>query len=134
MFAGNIKTTANDICRDKGTHTIVDSNPTLFPNRRGVGREAVQPILYTMETSLATCSDGMREGEGIVEAKLTPEILLVGREHKDDTDTRNGTLESFERAHQNGSSANWQELFGQVCAHAQPLASGNDDNRLFLLP
>jgi len=128
VVVGCIKTTANDISRDKGAHAIVDSNQTLLPYRRGIGRDAVQPILHTMETSLATSSDRMSEGEGMAEAKLTPEILLVGREYQDDMNTRNGTLESFERAHQYGFSADRQELFGQVCTHAQTLASGDNNS------
>ena len=58
-----------------------------------------------METSLATSDDRMWEGEGMADAKLTPKRLLVGREHKDDMNISNGTLECFKCAHQYWYSA-----------------------------
>ena len=80
-----------------------------------------------METRGASRDYGVWQGEGVAEAEFLPEWLVVGWQHQDEVDAGDGTLKSHERVHQHGPPADGQELLGQVGAHAQTFASGNDD-------
>ena len=47
-------------------------------------RELAQPRAYGVEARSATRGDAMREGEVMLSAKLSPEVLLLGGEHEDE--------------------------------------------------
>ena len=79
-----------------------------------------------MEARRATVGNGVREREMVLAAEVVPKILLILGEHQNETNTGDGTLKGFERVHQHRASANGQELLGQVSAHTQPLAAGDN--------
>jgi hypothetical protein len=69
----------------------------------------------------------VRHTEVILPAQLLPIGLMVAGKHENNLYGRVAGMERVERVHQHGTSFDGDKLLGQLTAHAEALASSDDN-------
>ena len=123
LLACHLKASVDDIHRDERAHAVVESH-----NAVGIVGDEGKSIAGALETGGATVGKDMGNGEMILLAELVPVFLLILRQHDDYLHVSIVGMEALDGAHENGATANRQELLGYIGAHARAMASGNNDS------
>ena len=109
-----------DFGGDKRTHTVV------YPDEGALTVDQCQSVGNGMEACRSAVGEGVRDVKCVFVAEVLPIVLHVFWEYQNDVHGWVERVETLNRVHEDRLAFYGQELFGNVCPHAQTFAACNN--------